>query len=114
VRLKSELWVKACIRQCAAAGLWAVVARRGDPDAGIIFVRIDLLDGRVRLFGPAMGSAFDEAGERLWAEISAAGPMTDEDARGYLDRRSAFDPDIWVVDIESRDGVSPLSGVVTR
>ena len=114
MRLKSELWVKACIRQCAAAGLSAVVARRGDPDAGIVYVRIDLLDGRVRLFGPAMGSAFDEAGERLWAEISAAGPMTDEDARIYLDRRSAFDPDIWVVDIESRDGVSPLSGVVTQ
>jgi hypothetical protein len=114
VRLKSELWVKACIRQCAAAGLSAVVARRGDPDAGIIFVRIDLLDGRVRLFGPAMGSAFNEAGERLWAEISAVGPMTDEDARAYLDRRSAFDPDLWVVDIESRDGVSPLSGVVTQ
>jgi hypothetical protein len=114
VRLKSELWVKACIRQCAAIGLSAVVARRGDPDAGIVFVRIDLLDGRVRLFGPAMGSAFDEAGERLWAEISAAGPMTGEDARVYLDRRSAFDPDIWVVDIESRDGISPLSGVVAQ
>ena len=114
MRLKSELWVKACLRQCAVAGLSAVVARRGDPDAGIIYVRIDLLDGRVRLFGPAMGSAFDEAGERLWTEISGAGPMTSEDARAYLDRRSAFDPDLWVVDIESRDGVSPLSGVVTQ
>jgi hypothetical protein len=114
VRLKSELWVKACIRQCAAAGLWAVVARRGDPDAGTIFVRIDLLDGRVRLFGPALGSAFNDAGERLWTEVSAAGPMTDEEARTYLDRRTASDPDIWVLDIESRDGTSPLTGVVTE
>jgi len=114
VRLKSELWVKAYIRQCAAAGLPAVVARRGDIDAGVVYVRVDLLDGRVRLFGPAMGSAFDDAGDRRWVEISSAGAMTDEEAGIYLDRRSAMDPDLWVVDVESRDGASPLSGVVAE
>lgn len=113
MRLKSELWVRACIRQCAAAGLWAVVARRGDPDAGTVFVRVDLLDGRVRLFGPALGSAFDEAGDRRWTEISAAGAMTGEEAGAYLDRRAASDPDLWIVDIESRTGEAPLAGVVT-
>lgn len=114
MHLKSELWVKAYIRQCAATGLWAVVARRGDPDAGVVYVRVDLLDGRVRLFGPAMGSAFDEAGERRWIEISAAGPMAGDEARTYLDRRSALDPDIWIVDIESRGGDQPLTGVVAE
>jgi hypothetical protein len=114
VRLKSELWVRACIRQCAAAGLSAVVARRGDPDAGIVYVRVDLLDRRVRLFGPAMGSAFDDTGERRWVEISPDGPLAEDEARDYLDRRLAMDRDIWVVDIESRDGGHPLTGVVAE
>jgi hypothetical protein len=111
VRLKSELWVKAYIRRCAADGRWAVVARKGDPDAGSVFVRVDLLDGRVRLFGPPPGSAFGEDGERRWVEIGETGPMAGEDAAAYLDRRASFDQDIWIVDLEARDGESLLENV---
>lgn len=114
MRLKAELWVKAFIRQCATTGLAAVVARRGDADAGVVYVRVDLLDGRIRLFGPTMGSAFDDSGDRRWVEISSSGAMTGEEATAYLDRRSAMDPDLWVVDVESREGTSPLTGVVVE
>lgn len=114
MRLKSEIWVKAFVRQCSVAGRWAVVARRGDPDAGTIYVQVDRLDGTVRLFGPAPGSAFDDDGERRWAEVSPSEPMTAADARAWLDRRIAFDPDIWIVDLESRDGTCPLERIVAE
>jgi len=104
VRLKTELWVKAYIRRCAVDGRWAVVARKGDPDAGTVYVRVDLMDGRVRLLGPAPGSAFAEDGERLWVEIGETGTMAGEDAAAYLERRVSFDRDIWIVDLEARDG----------
>lgn len=106
MRIKSELWVKAYIRRCAAAGKWAVVARHGDPDAGTVFVRVDLLNGHARLFGPAPGAVYNEAGERQWAEILP--DATAGDVQTYIDRRVAGDPDIWVVDLEDRDGDSLL------
>ena len=45
MRLKAEIWIKAYIRRCAAAGAAAVVVRHGDDDAGAIFIRVSRLDG---------------------------------------------------------------------
>lgn len=101
------MWVKAYIRRCATAGKWAVVARRGDPDAGTILVRVDLLNGNARLFGPPPGSVYDDAGERQWTEILP--DRTAIDVQTYIDRRVAGDPDVWVVDLEDRSGESLLS-----
>lgn len=53
MRLKSELWVKAYLRRCAVNGAMAVVARRGDADAGAIFIKVMRRDGGSTLFAPA-------------------------------------------------------------
>ncbi|MFW6027837.1 MAG: DUF1491 family protein, partial [bacterium] len=44
-RLKAEIWVKAFIRRCGAAGVPALVVRRGDETAGAVLVRVNRLDG---------------------------------------------------------------------
>ena len=112
VRLASELWVKAYLRQCGIDGLPAVVARRGDGQAGAIFLRIDSLDGRIRLLGPAPGAASDDDGTRRWSELSPAEGMTHQEASERLQRTMSFDPDIWIVDIDSRDGSFPACGLI--
>ena len=50
LRLKSEIWVKAYLRRCAVAGIDAVLLRRGDVDAGAIYIKVSRLDGTADLY----------------------------------------------------------------
>lgn len=47
-RVKSGILVSAALRHANANSIDCVLARRGDADAGAIFVHIDALDGRDR------------------------------------------------------------------
>ena len=99
--LKTEIWVQALIRRAEVAGAAAFVARRGDRDGGAVLVKVARLDGRARLYAPAM----DGEGERLWLDLSA-GPLgeAEADIDTQIAKRAATDPDLWVVEIEDRQG----------
>ena len=105
MRLTSQFWVSAYLRQCQTHGLMGVVEKRGASEAGAIFIKIDYLDGHVVLFTPAPQSFFDEAasGERLFSPLWEK-PVLESDAHDYLQREQRFDPDCWIITIESRDG----------
>ena len=60
MRLKAEIWVKAYLRRCNSQGADAVLVRRGDGDAGAIYIKISRLDGTAALYGPAP-AGLDEA-----------------------------------------------------
>lgn len=104
MRLKSTIWVAAYVRRCQAEGAYALVRRKGSPEAGAIFVVLDHLDGRQTLFEPAPQSA--DKGEpgldRVFMSVAGI-----EDGAGVserLAREAKFDPDFWVVDVEDRQG----------
>ncbi len=106
MRLKSAIWVAAYLRRCNGEGAFAVLRRRGAEDAGAVFVKINRLDGTVNLYGPAPQSAFDDShpAERMFAACLAAGPVPEADAESYLARQLRFDPDLWIVEVEDREG----------
>ena len=105
MRLRSDIWVSAYIRRCAVEHASAVLRRRGAAEAGAIFVKIDRLDGRAALFGPAPQSETAERGvERLWARMHRDDwiePLAVEDR---LRKEIAFDGDLWIVEVEDREG----------
>jgi len=104
MRLKSELWVKAYIRRCQIEGADALLLRRGDTDAGAIYIKVSLLDGTALLFGPAP-AGLDEAGEdRRWQPCLRQHPAAESEADAYLERQKSFDSDIWIVAVEDRAG----------
>lgn len=115
MRLKSAIWVSAYIRRCMIEGAYAVVRRRGAEEAGAIFVKIDRLDGTADLFGPAPQTEFDEArpGDRAFIACLRAQPRPNEEAERYVARQIEFDPDIWVVEVEDRQGRNFLDKIVT-
>lgn len=99
--LKTEFWASALIRRASNAGAFAGVVRRGDSDAGAVLVKVATLDGRARLYAPAR----DGEGERIWLDLSA-GALGDveADVDAYAKKRSETDPDLWVVEIEDKQG----------
>lgn len=105
MRLKSNIWVAAYIRRCQSENIFAVVRRHGADDAGAIFVKLALLDGRAVLFTPAPQSAYDESRQSERAFVSAATePQPDQMVEERLSKEVRFDPDIWIVEIEDRAG----------
>ena len=115
MRLKSAIWVSAYVRRCMIEGAYAVVRRRGAEEAGAIFVKIDRLDGTADLFGPAPQTVFDEArpGDRAFFACLRGQPRPNEDVEKYMARQIEFDPDIWLVEVEDRQGRNFLDNIVS-
>jgi hypothetical protein len=110
MRLKSEVWVKAYIRRCTGAGVPAVVVRHGDDDAGAIYIRVNRLDGTSLLFGPSPAGLALAGEDRRWTAHLQADGSSDTEVEAYLAREAEFDPDLWIVEIEARDGAHLLDG----
>src|SRR5262245_18428843 len=104
MRIKSELWVKAYLRRCALEGAAALLERRGDSDAGAIYIKVSRLDGTATLFGPARTGLGDRDSERRWQPCLATAIASEAEADAYLARQLSFDPDLWIVAVEHRQG----------
>lgn len=103
--------MSAFLRRGQAQGHYGAVIRKGAAEAGSVFVVVNHLDRTFHLFGPAPGPAHDEAGERRWIEEVPA-PAQQEDVDRVLNKRIAADPDIWIVEIEDREGTAGLKAAV--
>ena len=99
-RVKAEFWVKAHLRRVEIAGAQGFIARRGDPDAGSVLIVVNKLDGTSQL----LVSATRQADERVWLSVTGAEPIADEIIKGEIDRRVSRDPDLWVLEIEDKEG----------
>ena len=104
MRLRSDFWVAAYLRRCASEDAVAVLRRRGAAEAGAIFIKLDLLDGRARLYGPAPQSALDDSGERRFERLHKSDDVTPLDAEARMAREISFDPDLWLIEVEDRAG----------
>lgn len=114
MRLKASIWIKAYIRGCASAGVPALVVRHGDDDAGSIFIRINRLDGTSCIYGPAPAGLEDANLDRQLMARLGGRFVPDADADAYLAREREFDSDLWIVEVESRDGRHFLDGWLVR
>lgn len=105
MRLRSDIYVAALLRSAEAQGAVAMLRRRGAAEAGALFIKLDRLDGRAAVFGPAPPTEQLAAGvDRLFARAHASEWIDPATAEERLRREFAFDPDLWVVEIEDREG----------
>lgn len=109
MRLRADIFVAALIRRAQVKGAYAVLRRRGAPEAGAVFVRLDRLDGTAALFGPAPQSEIDESGERRFVRMHGDEWIASALVEDRLKREIDFDPDLWIVEIEDRQGRDFLS-----
>ena len=99
-RLKTSIWVAALIRRAELGGASAYVARKGEADAGAVLVKVALLDGRARVWSSTYGGD----GHRRWMKATGAEFVAEADADAYIARARGRDSDLWVVEIEDRQG----------
>lgn len=105
MRLKSTIFVSALMRRAQGEGAFAAVRRRGADEAGAIFVKVRTPDGNAALYGPAPQSLFEDAApaDRLFCVLVPPGsPEAKAEAR--MIREMDFDPDLFFVEIEDREG----------
>jgi hypothetical protein len=103
-RLRSDIWVSAYLRRCSVEGAYAVLRRRGAAEAGAIFVKIDPLDGTAILFGPAPQSELKDGEDRVFTTLHKEARIEPGDAEQRLSREMSYDPDLWIVEVEDRQG----------
>lgn len=97
--LKAGLWVKAQIRLCDLRARPAVVARRGDEDAGVVYLKLIRRDGCEVLV-----QGRDSDGGRAWRRPLGEAAVAEPEADAYLNRQAGYDPDLWVLEIEDPQG----------
>jgi hypothetical protein len=102
-RLRTDFWIAALRRRAEAGGAYISIARRGAEEAGAVFVVVDRRNGAFDLYGPAPQSVFsDKPTDRLFSAL--ARDVSEQATRSRIDQEVRFDPDLWVVDIEDREG----------
>jgi hypothetical protein len=98
-RLKAGFFVRALIRRVEAAGAQAYVVKKGSEEAGAVFLKITRLDGSCMVLNQV--TLGEES--RGWAR--PLGESCDEaKASDYFERQKKYDPDLWIVEIEDREG----------
>lgn len=98
-RLPTHLWVMAHIRAADAQGVPMMVARKGDPSRGTVILKINRLDRSFVVLVQVRD------GENLsWSRGTGADPVSEPEADTYIARQTRYDPDVWVIEVEDRQG----------
>jgi hypothetical protein len=108
-RIATSFWIEGALRQCNALNMPAYVLQRGADFSGTL---------ALKLYVPAKGAKVliqsrNENGALIWVE--AVKPRQDgqeyiaeSEADAYIARAISRDPDLWVVEIETRTGEHPF------
>ncbi len=99
-RLPAALEVSALTRQVAAAGGFAMVLAKGNPDSGAILVVIMTNGANSRLY-ERMPQA---DGDRIWHLTKREDALNPQDLSNYLIRRRAQDDDLWIIELDVPHG----------
>lgn len=97
-RLTTDIWVAAYLARLRQDAIPAFVTSKGNASAGAVLIKLNTLDGQATCFQ----RSFDlMTGERAWVVLSQ-GPEAEVDQS--IAKQRSFDPDLWVIEVEDREG----------
>lgn len=103
-KLKAKLFVHAAIRRCDIEAISAVVAQKGDEDAGTILVRVNRDRNSCEIYTQVR----DAAGRLRWLKATGPEPVSDDKAAAFIARARDIDYDLWVIEVDSPKGRVPF------
>jgi hypothetical protein len=107
-RLPTDLWVMAHLRRCSSEGIPAMLVRRGAAQGGTVLLKINQIEAGCRV----LTQVRDLDGQLGWLPALAGQLVAEADADSYIARAVTRDPDLWVVEIEDRQGRHPFEGKI--
>ena len=97
-RLTSSFWVQAYIKKLNLLGVPAFVVSHGDDTAGAIIVKVNKLNGDAVLFERSFSL---DKNLNQWSKFESG---NEKELDELLSRQLSRDRDLWIVEIESREG----------
>jgi hypothetical protein len=106
--LRTEVWLMAHVRRCQVRGIPVTIARKGEAGRGTVVLKINQLEHGCRV----LSQARDVDGRLGWLAAFQGALVPEPEADAYIARAVKRDPDLWVVEIEDREGRHPFEGKV--
>lgn len=104
-RVTSKILVQSIVRRAAVRGSFATVVHSGDDDAGAVYAKIVRGRNDSTLLAP---SRRPEDGKAVWLPALGEGISDEAAADAYIERERRIDPDLWLVEVEDKDGWNPF------
>ena len=98
MKLTAEIWVSAYLTRLRLIAIPAFVVQRGDSTAGAVLIKLNTLDGQACCYQ----RSFDlMTGDRKWMVlVEGAEKVVDQSVA----KQCSFDPDLWVIEVEDKQG----------
>lgn len=97
-RLTAEFWVQAYLARLRFQEIPAFVVAHGDDTAGAVLIKLNTLDGQAVAYQREYNLM---TGDRVWSELASGG---EQNVDAAIARQRGFDPDLWVIEVEDRQG----------
>lgn len=97
-RLTARFWVDAYLTRLRLQDIPGFVVSHGDDTAGTILVKCNTLDGQATAYQRSYNLLEDTSG---WAVLVHGG---EAEVDAAIARQRSFDPDLWVLEVEDRQG----------
>lgn len=107
--LKAEIIINAGIRAAERNFANAYVIKRGDSEAGAIFIKIDTLDGYAKLYSRNIVYDFNKNKNLVQFQDLYPNKKTgSQDIDMRITKEISIDRDCWIVEIEDKKGFNPF------
>ncbi len=108
-RLDTRLWLDGHLRQLTNKGDFYTIVHKGDDARGSVVLKLNM----GRMAGcRVLTQAYSADGELGWLSALEGRSVPEDEADAYLQRLIERDNDVWVIELESRDGTHPFPGKV--
>jgi len=108
VRIPISVWIDAHLRRLNERGQGYYILNKGAFASGTVLIKINLLDG----YSKILTQIRDENGDLGWMNALKDERVAENDADAYIRRSVERDSDVWVIEIEDREGFNPFEGKV--
>jgi hypothetical protein len=99
-RLPTDLWVRAHVRQYSLEGIPVAIIKRGDQHRGTVIIKINRLEAGCAI----LTQTSDLEGNIAWLAALDGSLVPEAEANAYIERQVTRDTDLWVVEVEDREG----------
>ena len=98
-RLPAQLEVTALLRKVQAAGGFATVLRKGDPESGALLLIIESRGKYLR----CLERVLSLEGSYEWQAAGPGDSASSEEVQAFLAKRRRFDTDAWLIELDIAD-----------